>query len=88
MHDAAAMLNRLALLGFVVWLSACTDQVLTREDKLACGFEKHPSTVEQCVCVGARVEGDPGDGSASCDLGEQTLGRVPFGIEGAVCCLD
>jgi hypothetical protein len=82
------MRTRLALHGFIVSLTACSDDVLTREEALACGFEKHPSTVEQCVCVGARVEGDPGDGSASCDAGEVTFGSVPFGIEGAVCCLD
>jgi hypothetical protein len=84
------MLTRLAFIVFIASLTACIDErpVLTEEQALACGFEDRPRSVEQCECVGARLEIDPGDGSASCDSDETTLGRVPFGIEGAVCCLD
>jgi hypothetical protein len=84
------MQTRLAFIAFIVSSAACLDErpVLSREQALACGFEDRPRSVEQCVCVGARVEGDPGDGSASCDADETPLGGVPFGIEGAVCCLE
>jgi hypothetical protein len=84
------MLTRLAFLAFIASTAACIDDqpTLSREQALACGFEDRPRSVDQCDCVGAHLVIDPGDGSASCDPGEATLGRVPFGIEGAMCCLD
>lgn len=45
-----------------------------------------PMTPDQCTCQGGTVHGDPGDGSARCDVTEQELGKVATGIEGGVCC--
>ena len=45
-----------------------------------------PQTPEECVAKGGEVRGDIGDGKVACAEGEQDLGRVRQGIEGAVCC--
>ena len=41
---------------------------------------------EDCIAKGGQVKGDIGDGKVACAEGEQDLGRVNQGIEGAVCC--
>lgn len=41
---------------------------------------------EECTAKGGEVRGDIGDGKVACAEGEQDLGRVNQGIEGAVCC--
>jgi predicted small lipoprotein YifL len=41
---------------------------------------------EECTAKGGEVRGDIGDGKVACAEGEQDLGRVNLGIEGAVCC--
>jgi hypothetical protein len=43
-------------------------------------------TPEECTGKGGQVKGDIGDGKVACAEGEQDLGRVSQGIEGAVCC--
>jgi hypothetical protein len=45
-----------------------------------------PMAAEECVAKGGQVKGDIGDGKVACGEGEQDLGRVNQGIEGAVCC--
>ena len=42
---------------------------------------------DECTGKGGEVRGDIGDGKVACAEGEQDLGRVNQGIEGAVCCL-
>jgi hypothetical protein len=41
---------------------------------------------DECTAKGGAVKGDIGDGKVACDPGQQDLGRVNQGIEGAVCC--
>ena len=41
---------------------------------------------EACTAQGGEVRGDIGDGKIACAEGEQELGRVAQGIEGAICC--
>lgn len=48
-------------------------------------------TAEACEEAGGTVVGDIGDGAVHrpeyrCENGESPIGRVPSGIEGAVCC--
>ncbi|MFK8000594.1 MAG: hypothetical protein AB8H86_13420 [Polyangiales bacterium] len=55
------------------------------------GAERPEMSAEQCVDYGAEVVGDIGDGSTHrsdyvCPSGEEPIGTVPVGIEGAVCC--
>ena len=45
-----------------------------------------PMSPEECTAKGGMVKGDIGDGKVACDEGQQDLGRVNQGIEGAVCC--
>lgn len=55
------------------------------------GAERPEMSAEQCVAYGAEVIGDIGDGSTHrtdyvCPGGDEPIGTVPVGIEGAVCC--
>jgi hypothetical protein len=43
-------------------------------------------TPDECNARGGIVKGDIGDGQVRCDDGQEELGRVDQGIEGAVCC--
>lgn len=43
-------------------------------------------TPDECTAKGGQVRGDIGDGKIACAEGEQNLGRVQQGIEGAICC--
>jgi hypothetical protein len=80
---------RALVLSLSVVLFACGDSPLvSTEDALACGFTEKPANVEQCLCIGGNVNEDPGDGSAHCNVDEIVLARIPFEIEGAVCCLE
>lgn len=48
-----------------------------------------PMSADDCSALGGRVILDPGDGSTlreGCAAGEELLGSVKFGIEGAICC--
>lgn len=45
-----------------------------------------PMSPEECMQKGGQVKGDIGDGKVACDEGQEDLGRVRQGIEGAVCC--
>jgi hypothetical protein len=42
-------------------------------------------TQEKCKAAGGRVVPAPGP-PASCEDGEENIGNIPFGIEGAICC--
>jgi hypothetical protein len=80
---------RALILSLSILLAACGDSPLvSTEEALACGFAEEPANVEQCLCIGGNVNVDPGDGSARCNIDEILLARIPFGIEGAVCCLE
>lgn len=48
--------------------------------------EPHLMTPDECTAKGGQVRGDIGDGQIACAEGEQDLGRVQQGIEGAICC--
>jgi len=60
--------------------------VLLGVSLVACGGSGKPiDTQEECQAAGGRVVPAPG-GSAMCAAGEEKIGNIPFGIEGAICC--
>lgn len=54
---------------------------------VACGGEEDGpiDTAKECEAAGGRVAPDPG-GGVSCEPGEEQIGNIPFGYEGAICC--
>ena len=52
---------------------------------ISCDGPSVIDTEEKCMAAGGRVVHAPGP-PASCEDGEENIGNIPVGIEGAICC--
>lgn len=54
-----------------------------------CSSADEAMSAEDCSAMGGKLIVDPGNGSTSrdgCAAGQELLGSVKFGVEGAICC--
>jgi hypothetical protein len=78
------------LIAFALFAAACGGKKQSPTETTPAASEPPTQTAamapEECTAKGGQVKGDIGDGKVACAEGEQDLGRVNQGIEGAVCC--